>query len=86
MANMGEEADAGMVLTKVSLPADLGKQPSIADVARYLGLASEDINPNFGVVAIDFANHWYVIMVPREKLSEDCAGQIYSNPWIKAFD
>ena len=62
------------MLTLTLDPADA----SVPVVQRKLGLKPEDIDPEFGVVALDPAQHKYAVLV-----KEDAATQVAGRPDVE---
>lgn len=62
--------------------------PSIAEAAALLGVASADLNPDFGVVPIDRSLGTYVVEVRADRLPQQPPGTApyrgpFSNPRIE---
>ena len=62
--------------------------PSIAEAAALLGVASADLNPDFGVVPIDRSLGTYVVEVRADRLPQEPTGTApyrgpFSNPRIE---
>lgn len=67
-----------------------GAAPSVEEVKRRYGLQDDEIDPQFGVVETDPADHLYTILVEDSAASKvsgqgwETAGP-YSNPRIEPF-
>ena len=81
----------GKVMIQLCFPSG---HPSVAEAAQSLGLAPEDLDPEFGVIATDPVRNLYAIRVPEEaaaraagKLGERSGGAegIFSDPKIAPF-
>jgi hypothetical protein len=77
-----------MARVMVTLRLDPG-QASLDEVRRLLGLADEEVDPNFGVVNISPAEHLYTILVDEQAAARvGGAAQVegvFSNPRIEPF-
>ena len=65
------------------------EQASLPEVRRLLGLATDEVDPTFGVVNISPAEHLYTILVD-EAAAGRIAGHelvegVYSNPRVEPF-
>jgi hypothetical protein len=65
------------------------EQATLPEVRRLLGLASDEVDPGFGVVNISPAEHLYTILV-EEPAATRVAGApqvegVFSNPKIEPF-
>ncbi|GII93774.1 hypothetical protein [Sinosporangium siamense] len=72
-----------MVLITVRLPAGL----SLPDGMRHLGLADEDVDLAFGLIAVDSAKGLYALRVSDESARRLGwgAGGPYADPKIEPF-
>jgi hypothetical protein len=65
------------------------EQASLPEVRRLLGLASEEVDPGFGVVNISPAEHLYTILVDEAAAARvgdaDQVEGVFSNPRIEPY-
>lgn len=67
-----------------------GGPPSVADAAKQLGLTSDDLDQEFGVVLIDSSQGVYCVQTlpghePASAMVKDGCGGPFSNPAIEGF-
>jgi hypothetical protein len=65
------------------------EQATLDEVRRLLGLASEEVDPAFGVVNISPAEHLYTILVDEAAASRvgdaELVEGVYGNPRVEPF-
>jgi hypothetical protein len=65
------------------------EQASLPEVRRLLGLATDEVDPTFGVVNISPAEHLYTILVDEAAASRIAGAEpvegVYGNPRIEPF-
>ena len=65
------------------------EQASLPEVRRLLGLATDEVDPTFGVVNISPAEHLYTILVEEAAAARvgdaDQVEGVFSNPRIEPF-
>lgn len=64
-------------------------QATLPEVLRLLGLASDEVDPGFGVVPIDPAEHLYTILVDEAAAARVADAPqvegVFGNPRIEGF-
>jgi len=57
--------------------------PTLAEAARQLGVATEDVSATYGVVPIDPERGIYAVQVRADKIKKPAggAGKDYNGPW-----
>jgi hypothetical protein len=57
------------------------QQPSLAAAAKQLGVATADVDADYGVVPVDPEKGIYAVMVRADRLHPDDSGQPYRGPY-----
>lgn len=81
------EAGASSVMVTLKLESD---EATLEAVTKRLGLAPEEVDPDFGVVAVDPARGLYVILVEATVAASladaEVVEGVFANPRIQPFD
>jgi hypothetical protein len=87
VAGVPKDRSSESVMVTVKLDPEAA---SAAVAARTLGLRPEDLDQDFGVVAIDPNEHLYAVLVGRDAAARaqaaGAADGVFSNPKVEPFE